>query len=343
MFTLDKNDARHRYGWTRLISGCALLFIYIYTSAFAQSQLPDQSDHGTQVMAAKTETEAIIAVDSRIVVGTGNPLHPTEGLSQGERKMIDVGSRSACALSAYFGTTGRFLTPDVDVAVYIRESLKKHPDDEAPEAMSAILNAIAEAWSVDLRQRGPGRGLPSGRKIGALITDVTCGTFRDGHPVIVRGHLEVGDDLLAVVKNDKAICGDRLYLNGVVDLRNFTGIMVDRRAVVDPDLATLRAEIVGDPEALRAFRYWGDYNCVLFPSSNTAAISLPKEWDEVQVRSLFKGIYRAIETASPYVAAPNQVRILTACGRFTRTVEDPWPTCPPGNAATEKKPKPNLK
>jgi hypothetical protein len=73
----------------------------------------------------------------------------------------------------------------------------------------------------------------------------------------------------------------------------------------------------------------------------------PSIWEQSSVKDMFTGVFAAVESdqiLSKYVGSPNNVRVITTCGRLKTTVEGNWPTCPSSKApVTTRKQKPSSK
>jgi 20S proteasome alpha/beta subunit len=76
-------------------------------------------------MAARTESAAIIAVDSEI---SSKNLHPIAG----ERKLVDVGDGSACAIEGFLG---KGAAAELDVSEALRQWVREHPKREAEDGL----------------------------------------------------------------------------------------------------------------------------------------------------------------------------------------------------------------
>ena len=94
-------------------------------------------ESGTEVILGKTQRMVFVSADSKI-----SGLEGPEKTIDGERKLVKIGSHSACAIESYLGK----LSENLDVAASIREWVSSHPDVEIPSAMPGILKAAALVW-----------------------------------------------------------------------------------------------------------------------------------------------------------------------------------------------------
>jgi hypothetical protein len=167
----------HIDGKSRRATGIALLILLTSFSHPLWSQAGDES--GTLVMVARTTNAVIVSVDSKVTPNdstassTAIPATPVSG----DRKLVNVGERSACAIDGNLGAN----EGDKDVSASLRLWIAKNPNTEAQEAIDALLDAAVGAWDRNhftldqIAKQGDG-----GRKIGSRIAKITCGEFVKG-------------------------------------------------------------------------------------------------------------------------------------------------------------------
>jgi hypothetical protein len=245
---------------------------------------------------------------------------------EADRKMVDIGTHSACAINGDLGSNRN----GYEVSAALRAWVAEHPTIEAHEAIKSLLEAAEAGWD---SRHYPVSLMPTNRKLNDVITTLTCGDFVDGHPVIVRGETFAKSDGFGGQVADYRILspqrGDLLYIQGAIDtdvLMMLKYSVYLRRGVLplnDADLDGLVKESHSEATA-KAFEEWmsAASNANKFPNSLSSS-------SKSSVQDLFIGVFSSIEHYFPkYVGEPNQVRIITACGRFTSTVEETWRTCP---------------
>jgi hypothetical protein len=313
----------HINGRSRPATGLAVLILLTAFSHPLWSQAADES--GTLVMVARTANAIIVSADSKVTPNDSRaptPPIPATPVS-GDRKLVNVGERSACALDGFLGRN----ESDLDVSASLRSWITANPKTEAREAFDALLDAAVGAWdrhhyTLDqIRNQGDG-----GRKIGSPITKITCGEFVDGHPIIVVGETYVkADGIWGLVAGKRIFPQEEmtvLYMGGAYQTaRHFTTLIRELTfqpqsndpKINDGDKA-VREDIRANKTAMAVLSKW---------------YSAPSTWTQTDVKDLFAPTFASVEQHFSEVGPPNNVRILTACGRRETTVEGDWPTCQP--------------
>jgi hypothetical protein len=294
----------------------------------AQSAEEVSAQSGTLVMVGKISDAVIVSVDSKL---TGviplppfvTPMTPIDA----DRKLVDIGTHSACAINGNLGTNKN----GYDVSAALRAWVAENPTKEAYEAIESLLEATEVGWN---SMHYPVSHMPNNRKLNEAITTLTCGDFVDGHPVIVRGETFAKSDGFGGQVADYRILpserGDLLYVDGIIHpTKNFEILMnppnphPQSNLINAHDLDELLLDL--QSKAIKtAFDEWrkadNDVHGVAGATSS---------WSKSSVQDLFIGVFSSIEHYFPeHVGEPNQVRIITACGRFTSTVEETWRSCP---------------
>ncbi len=298
-------------------------------SISAQAQNIPADESGTLVMVARTRSAIIISADSEVHSSDGVSYVPTLR-SEGRRKLVNVGKTGACAIDGWLGDE----EANIDVASSLRNWIKSHPTESPVEAIGDLLQAAAGTW--DHEHYLPGQ---NARKIGDPISAITCGDIVDGKPVIVKGQTYVEDDYSAESKTLDIDPRTVLYVDGVISSSELPKLIL---GTLGPNnlqpFIQINKELQSDILAVNAFKISRDVEMVGPQSSEYDNVWTPKT-----VRQLFNPVFEAVErNMRESVGPPNNVRIITSCGRVITTVEaDPWPTCP---AATMKAtPKPQNK
>jgi hypothetical protein len=320
----------HFDGKSRQATGIAVLILLTAFSRPLWSQAADES--GTLVIVARTANAVIVGVDSKIT-----PHNPTAALPaipatlvSGDRKLVNVGELSACALDGNLGAN----EVDRDMSASLRLWTTAHPKTEAREAIDALLHAAAKAWDNhgytldDLAAQTPPR------KLDSKITTLTCGEFFDGHPIILVGETVVKaggpSGQHAETNTFEEEVKTVLYMGGAFPTAHyFTTLIgaptflrgIDGWETNDSDRA-VRQDIGANTTAMAALFKW-----YTTPSTLTTA----------DLKDLLVPTFASVEKHFSEVGTPNNVRILTAYGRSETTVEGDWPTCSPSSGPATKK------
>jgi hypothetical protein len=307
------------------------LAVLILLTAFSHPLWPQAADEsGTLVMVARTSNAVIVSVDSKVTPHDSTaplPALPATPID-GDRKLVNVGENSACALDGFLGAN----EGDKDVSASMRLWIAANPKTEAREAIDALLDAAAGEW--DRRHFTLAQIQNQSRKIDSSITKITCGEFVDGNPIIVVGETYVKADVMWEQVAGKKIFPEEemtvLYMGGAYQTaRHFTTLIEEptfrpqsnNPKIIDGDKA-VREDIRGNKTAMASLFKW---------------YTAPLTWTQTDVKNLFVPTFASVEKHfSEEVGCPNNVRILTACGRRETTVESDWPTCPSSSSAPKK-------
>jgi hypothetical protein len=324
----------HHHDFRSRLACLAIVFIS-FSAAKAQIVDEKSDESGTLVLVARTKTSVVVSVDSKITQSSEvssylrqkRPINP-------RRKLIDVGDRSACALSGNLGIENE----ESDVSISLRNWVFKHPHIEANKGLSGLLSAAAEAWN--RRKFKPSDPLPNRRKPGYPITNVFCGGFANGKIFIVRGRTVVDINSSARFEDIPPYAGDLLYLEGVLATGVFLPIVVDpkRHPNTTPQDLKLHQDVIQDIRsnvgANNALSAWYENSfqaeiCRRQQGSEYAPNCPPPRWLISQVKDLFTALFESVERRVPIeVASPNNARVIEACGRFPTTVEAKhWDFC----------------
>jgi len=319
------------------ISFCLLLAVGSLANSLSAQQNIATDESATLVMAARTRSAVFISVDSEIDSSYGPSADPTIW-TDSKAKLVDVGKTGACAIDGWVGNARALLS----VAASLRDWATSHPTEGPFEAINELLTVAANTWD-----RGgfmPGQALPKGRHPGDDITTLTCGDVVDGEPVVVKGQTIVDFDNSAGYKilnlDPRAV----LYVDGVIQTWELPMLFSGDPSTVPRKIQSvnlqalihMNEDLQSNVSAINAFRVSQAMKDLGVESPLSQSI-----WTETTVRAIFEPIFATVErNMSSQVGPPNNVRIITPCGRFTTTVEvDPWPTCPAKNvnAATPQK------
>lgn len=281
----------------------AIPFSEIKTKFSLSQAASDES--GTEIIIGRTREMVLVSVDSKIS-GTGEH----EKLIDGEKKLVAIGKRSACAIEGYIGYSQEKLA----VATSIREWVGLHPDVEIPTAMDGILTAAALTWDA---QKKTGTSLPGGRHVNNVITTVYCATFDKNDAIIAVGETIVAPDSSASIDSHGRPITALFSASGVV-----YGPDIDSEIAATPEInrdsqqsESFASEIKSDQLAAR------DLQALRSAHGN------PAQWTVVNLKSLTADIFRIVETKdSLEVAPPNNAYIIDNCGRAKTLVEAEWPT-----------------
>jgi hypothetical protein len=202
-------------------------------------------------------------------------------------------------------------------------------------ALDDLLNAAAGRWNSSHYQLGD---LPKNRKIGDEITRLICGEMIQGQPMIFEGQTYVNSDGTASEFRWYHRFGGTVYVEGVLSTTSFNVILTGSdKAIHDtlPNTTDLdfsrfmafREDVRANASAMGAINLWSKSAT----SAPTDEFYPAPPWSQLTVQNLFAVVFRSIEKNFSEVAAPpNNVRIISACGRKSSTVEtaEPWPLCP---------------
>ena len=321
--------------WRFLPAVVSMVVFVGCTMGAAQNLHSADVESGTLIMVARTNSSVIVSVDSRINTDNGFLRAPSLW-TDGTRKLVDVGERGACALDGWIGNEKLYLAP----AASLRNWVKNHPNEGPAVGIDNLLEVAAATW--DQLGAKPGEPLPNNRQANSIITTLLCGDFVDGHPVIVRGETFVKPDFTAGYRRLPPDMGDVLYVDGVVGNRTFRELMMNPsklELVLDqrPDLPAdkyrmVRNDMLLNLPAMASFIAAETVEGHLPNNSRNqrgATTYVESSWTQSRVQDLFRPFYRSVEQHFGDVGPPNNVRIVTSCGRLSTTVEaDPWPTCP---------------
>jgi hypothetical protein len=312
-----------------------LLFVLSNGITWGQAVGRASDESGTLVMVGRTADAVIVGVDS--TVHPTNPLAPRPAFPvtplDRDRKLVEVGEHSACAISGYLGWNEAGL----EVSASMRGWIADHPKIEAIDAIDDLLDAAVAAWD---RRHYSVAAMPN-RQIGSPITDLVCGDFANGHPVIVRGQTYVIADgrggQVAAKTLLRPMGEDTLYVDGVIPDRYYLVRIALYPQLIDPIFNQVSNSIRADESTMTAFSDLlnaDKESATQRPAADVAKPLqyLPSSWQQQSIKDMFTGVFAAVEDDTVFskdVGTPNNVRIMTRCGRFTTTVEGQWPTCPP--------------
>jgi len=295
----------------------------LLTTMSVPAQTTKGSDEtGTLVMAGRTSSGVVISIDSAID-------ESGRVLIDGSRKLIDVGTRSACSIDGFSGhaATGNNLGRD------LRDWVHAHPRTNATEALISLLKLAVNSWD---KEHYPPYAMPQGRKPGDIITTIVCGDeFSDG-PGILVGATKVALDSTAVV-GEMARTPTPMYVGGVFPTTDIFLGLVQRgnipEGVHSQFIKTYKAaykDLNADKSAMGALQEILVVESAMRDESEKSFIKPyypPSILAQANLKVLFTAVYKTIEANTREVARPNQVRLITNCGRFATTVEANWKTC----------------
>jgi hypothetical protein len=326
----------------------ALRLVCFASICVCQSPALEGDESGTLIMASRTSDAVVVSADSKISHnGRENyPTNPTDG----QRKLVDVGDKSGCAIAGFLGQN----TPNLDVASALRSWVENHPHVEAKEALNGLLEAAAKAWD---RESYPLAELAhQHRRVGSSITKLLCGSFIDGAPYIVRGETLVKlkeDDPSSQVADQRTLSplgADLLYIEGEIDTKNLVYIiqnpsqllarfpeLLNRHPELSDFIFDVNRDINSNADAMEAFEKWQvPDNFVKDAGKNMELNNGPMtnqvpslSWNQSDIKTLFAALYSTVEHYSSEVGSPNNLRVIHPCGRLSGTVDaSEWPTCP---------------
>jgi hypothetical protein len=299
-------------------------------------------ESGTLVMAARTDSSVIIGADSKVS-------NYRLGDLNAPIKILDIGKNSACAIEGLYHLRGGVTAVDIPSALIAW--IRLHPETELPEAFPRLLESASAEWN---RVR-PTKEIiaETNRGVGSQITSLTCGGMLMGHPAILRGALFVEDDYSATWKRMRSEEGDVFYTTGVFDTSFFVRLVssseepgqirsdidIWKWTQVKDDDRAFRVDFRANEAAMKAFdKFQTSERSTGRASSNITYTYTPSTWKQTDAKDLFGPVFSLVEKHYPaMVGPPNNVRIITQCGRFATTVEGEWPTCPQDDSTQKQK------
>jgi hypothetical protein len=302
----------------------AFAFILLSAQAIAQS---DES--GTLVMAARTTSGVVIAIDSAITYE--NQSHIQSVSIDGDRKLIDIGRSGACAIEGFTGN----VRGGNDIAQEARIWLRANPKASGFEALTGILNVAVKSWDSEHYIRSFLGTFPGDRFVGADITHIMCGEIFDDGPGIIEANTTVAADGSAKPSRLLRIVGSFECL-GYCDWPTLVGLIqnTDSPATATLDFQKVypkvREDILSDPlavKSLQAFIVEQKRTTKIYQNSGGKPVFPQSKLTQAQVKTLFTTFFESVERNTDGVAPPNNVRLITKCGRFSSTVGGTWRTC----------------
>jgi hypothetical protein len=257
------------------------------------------------------QSSVVIGVDSKVSQNPSNERERQKLPVNPRRKLVDIGKFSACALDGNLGIEGN---DKLDVASAMRDWITKNPNAEIDTALGPLLLAAASAWNG--RRFNHTSKLPNDRRPGDPITTLTCGGWVKGRPIILRGRTVVNNDSSARTEILNSFGSDVFYTDGVLNTQDFFRFSTNHSSQ-NKLYADVFSKIHSDFAASLVFDTIGRG---VAPSQEVTA----------SIKSLFGAIFGAVEEDVPsYVGKPNQVRIISRCGRITDQVDsNVWKICP---------------
>jgi hypothetical protein len=289
-----------------------LSFILLFMSTFGLSQttLDSSAESGTLIIAVRMKASVVIGVDSKVSQNPSNEKERQKFPINSQRKLVDVGRFSACALDGNLGIEGN---SKLDVASAMRSWTTRNPNAEIDTALTPLLLAAASAWNG--RKFTQLSKLPNGRRPGDPITTLTCGGWIKGDPIILRGRTIVNGDSSAGHEILKPIGPDIFYIDGVFDTPYFF-----RSYMMNPPPDKLSADVFA--------KIRSDFAASLAFGGISHGI-VPAQEGTPSIKSLFGAIFSAVEQDAPnIVGKPNQIRVISRCGRVKDQVDSSeWKAC----------------
>ncbi|MBW4039171.1 MAG: hypothetical protein HIU91_09905 [Acidobacteria bacterium] len=314
----------------RCLAQCTFLGLLISAQMLGQISKGSQSDEtGTLVMAGLSSSGVVISIDSAIASFDSDIDTSGRIAVDGSRKLVDVGATGACAIEGFNGNA----VEGNNLGRELREWARAHPRMNAHQALSHMLKVAVASWD---RGHYPLNHLPQGRKPGSPITTIICADELSDGPEILVGETSVARDGTALTGSVDRIQGD-IFFEGVFTTADMFVNLV--RSDILPDQLPSRFikkykavgnDIRGDKSAMDALhttlivedemRSESESSFVkpFYPQSNLS---------QAVLKTLFTAVYKSVESSFNDVAPPNQVRLVTKCGRFATTVEGTWQVC----------------
>jgi hypothetical protein len=301
-------------------------FVALSTRAVAQS---DES--GTLVMIARTNFGIVVAVDSAISTLDPKTHRPTV-ITDPSRKLIDLGKFGACTIDGFTGESdhGNILAFDA------RTWLTQHPSAKGADALIGILHVAKNSWDRERYFPDASGRYPGERRAGDPISDIMCGDlFNDGFGII-EAQTTVAHDGSAAVPTRVNRIGASFDLGGVLTYPILLGLIENKDAPsgfsrkLKPAYPAFRQGVLSDPKVVKSLQAFRNEQTRIERIYNPAAQTdtFPQSTlTQADVNTLFTAVYKNIERITKVVGPPNNVRLLSKCGRVNTTIEKTWPTC----------------
>jgi hypothetical protein len=308
-----------------------LVVILTFTLSVLSTRAISQSDEsGTLVMVARTTSGIVVTVDSAIT--TRDPItHLPTVITDPTRKLVDFGEFGACTVDAFTGDAERGNI----IADEARRWLRANPTARGFEALNGILVIAATSWNSEHYPMSYLGTYPANRRVGDTISHIVCGDLFGDNFMIIEADTTVAADGTASIGRGFGI-GASFEFGGSFDYPTLLGLIDNKEA---PPTATeefrriypaVRQDILSDPSVVDALRAFIDEQkrTTDIREKTVGQPVMPKPaLTQSQVQTLFAAAYKSVEQYTIFVGAPNNVRLLTKCGRFATTVEAPWPVC----------------
>jgi hypothetical protein len=305
-----------------------ILLIFLSVRSTRTNAQSDES--GTLVMVARTTTGIVVSVDSAIT--TKDPVTlQTSVVRDPSRKLIDFAQYGACTIDAFTGESahGNIL------ANQAREWLKANPAAKGFEALNGILVVAATSWNSEHYVPSFLGVYPGDRRVGDLVSHIVCGDLIGNDFMIIQGDTTLAADGTASISRAVGI-GASFELGGFFDYQMLLGLSDNKDAGpgAKSDLAraypAVRQEMLSDPkvvQALKSFINEQKRTTDFMQQHRANPVMPPPALEQSQVQTLFAAAYKSVEENTRFVSAPNNVRLLSKCGRVSTTVEEKWTIC----------------
>jgi len=300
-------------------------------------------ESGTLILIAHTKDAVILSVDSKVTSDYGSvslsaelEKHPDAGTriasdAAKNRKLIDVGRFSSCAISGFLGLP----FGNLDVATAMRRYAGEHPRVEADEAMNSLLLVAAQVWDTNIVGEG---SLPKNRQTNDLITSVWCGTISSGKPTVLHGETYVNANRKAYWRRRDDYSPSGIYLAGELHTDDFIGFLMNPNLKAedkDPrDLPLIQlyrgvvddlSSDVGVPGTLAE---WKAQALQARPSNMGAPHQNLTKLSRPHLKALFYVLFSSVEKRSEHVGPPYNVRLILPCSRIKTTIDaKQWTSC----------------
>lgn len=302
-------------------------FAFMLLSLHATAQ---SDESGTLVMVARTTSGIVVAVDSAIT--TQDPITGHKTVIKGQRrKLVDFGKYGACTIDAFTG----YAEDGNIIADEARSWLKANPTAKGFEALNGILMVAGTSWNREHYSPGYMGTYPGNRRVGDLISHIVCGDLIGDDFMIIEGDTTVAADGTASIGRGFGI-GASFEFGGFFEYPMLLGLInnIDAPPTSTAELVRIypiiRADILSDPSVVSALQaFINDQKRITDIREKTVGQPvMPRPaLIQSQVQTLFAAAYKSVEQNTQFVASPNNVRLLSKCGRIATTVEQPWPTC----------------